>query len=222
MAREIWSAKDMEALALDWGFLPFFKNDIPGFSIEEHTPPELWYDSETGEWGPWDWKGPVASAGTCVYGKLFWKKAGFVSLEWFPDLANLRRDGYDFDARFDDGLASLRDRTVYNALAGAGELLSVDLRKKCGVVRGFDDSLARLQAQCYVAASDFVYRRDRNGREYGWGVAKYATPEELFGPELVTSAYSRDPEESFKRILVHLRQVLPDVPEADLVRLLLR
>ena len=25
------------------GFLPFFKNGIPGFSIAEHTPPRLWF-----------------------------------------------------------------------------------------------------------------------------------------------------------------------------------
>ena len=31
----------LEALIKEWGFLPFFKNGIPGFSIEEMTPPEL-------------------------------------------------------------------------------------------------------------------------------------------------------------------------------------
>ena len=31
---------------------------------------------------------------------------------------------------------------------------------------------------------------------YGWGVAEYATPEELFGYDLITSAYQREPQES--------------------------
>ena len=47
------------------GFLPFFKNGIPGFSIAEHTPPRLWF-SDTEE-GPWEWKGPLARTGDCVY-----------------------------------------------------------------------------------------------------------------------------------------------------------
>ena len=86
---EIRSAGDMEALVQQWGFLPFFKNEIEGFSIEEHTPPEWWFgDSDGGEgWGPWDWKGPVARTGSCAYGKFFRKKAGFISLEWFADFA---------------------------------------------------------------------------------------------------------------------------------------
>ncbi len=32
----------------------------------------------------------------------------YVSAKWFPDFANYRRDGYDFDARFEDGLASFQ------------------------------------------------------------------------------------------------------------------
>lgn len=46
--------------------------------------------------GPWEWKGPAAQTKRCVYGKLFRKKAGFVSREWLPELVNFRRDGYDF------------------------------------------------------------------------------------------------------------------------------
>ena len=46
--------------------------------------------------------------GVVAYGKLFAKKAGLVSREWYPGLANYRRNGYDSDARYEDGLASHR------------------------------------------------------------------------------------------------------------------
>ena len=32
---------DVEQAVEELGFLPFFANEIPGFSIEEHTPREL-------------------------------------------------------------------------------------------------------------------------------------------------------------------------------------
>jgi len=44
-------------------------NEIPGFSIEELCPPELWFADDVD--GPWEWKGPVARSGKCLYGKLF-------------------------------------------------------------------------------------------------------------------------------------------------------
>ena len=49
----------------------------------------------------------------CAYGKFFENKAVFISKEWFPDFANYRRNGYDFDARFDDGLAAYKDKELF-------------------------------------------------------------------------------------------------------------
>ena len=93
-ARQLHSADGLIAAVEQHGFLPFFRNEIHGFSIEELCPPELWFADDVD--GPWEWKGPAARSGKCLYGKLFNKKAGFVSREWIPDFANFRRDGYDF------------------------------------------------------------------------------------------------------------------------------
>lgn len=211
------SPEELLDLVTEVGFLPFFANPIPGFSVEECCPKELWFAKDTD--GPWEWKGPTARSGRCVYGKLFQKKAGFVSREWFPDLANFRRDGYDFDARFDDGLAPIRDRDLYDAVASRGAVLSPELKELCGR-EGFDTSLTRLQMQTYLCVADFVYSLDRHGRPYGWGVARFTTPEALLGPEPVTSAYGADPRESRERILSHLRALLPNADSRRLEKLL--
>ena len=107
----IRSQKDLEDIALEFGFLPFFNNEIRGFSIEEHTPTSYWFSDERE--GPWEWKGPIAVKGKLVYGKFFRKKAGFVSLKWFSDFANFRRNGYDFDSRCDEGMVPQKDQKHY-------------------------------------------------------------------------------------------------------------
>ena len=219
---KLQSADDIIQLVQEIGFLPFFENYIDGFSIEENCPPEIWFSDVVD--GPWEWKGPIIRSGKCVYGKFFNGKAGYVSLEWFPDFANYRRDGYDFDARYDDGLASYKDKGVYDTIEANGTLLSKELKKICnyrkGGNKGFDTVITRLQMQTYVNIADFVYMQDKFGRTYGWGVAKYSTPEELFGYETVTSAYKREPQESKKRLIAHLSQVLPDVSESQLLKLI--
>ena len=58
------------------GFLPLFKNDIPGFSLEERTVPESWW-CEDAERDPWFWRELIARSGEVAYGKFFDKKAGF-------------------------------------------------------------------------------------------------------------------------------------------------
>lgn len=154
-AGQLHSADDLIATVEQYGFLPFFRNEIPGFSVEELCPPELWFADDAD--GPWEWKGPAARSGKCLYGKLFNKKAGFVSREWIPDFANFRRDGYDFDARWDDGLASYKDKELYETIADEGRILSKRLKEvrnyRKGGNTGFETSITRLQMQSYVISS---------------------------------------------------------------------
>ncbi|MBQ1397763.1 MAG: hypothetical protein IIY89_04650, partial [Clostridia bacterium] len=88
----IHSQKELAEAVERYGFLPFFCNSVEGFSVEEHIDRRLWF---TGIEGPWEWKGPLIRKYGLAYGKFFEKKAAFVSPEWFMELANYRRDGYD-------------------------------------------------------------------------------------------------------------------------------
>ncbi len=155
---------------------------------------------------------------------FFEKRAGFVCLEWLPDFANYRRDGYDFDARCDDGLVFYKDKNLYDTVDKSGSILTPVLKNTCnyrkGGNKGFETIITRLQMQTYITIADFEYRKDKYGRQYGWGVARYATPEYLLGTEVVQSAYSRSPKESKERILIHLRNLLPEADEEQLLRLI--
>lgn len=218
--KELKSADDIVNLVQEIGFLPFFANHISGFSIEECCPPELWFSDDTD--GPWEWKGPAVRTGKCIYGKFFNGRAGFISPEWFPDFANYRRNGYDFDACYEDGLASRKDKDVYDVIAANGPILSKVLKNTCnyrkGGNKGFETVITRLQMQTYVNIADFIYMQDKFGRPYGWGVAKYSTPEDLFGYEAVTSAYKREPQESKQRLFDHLSHILPQASESQLTK----
>ena len=198
----------------EYGFLPFFENSIDGFSIEEHIAPDRWWHSDTGEWSAWEWKGPVIRETGCAYGKFFEKKACYISPEWFPDFANYRRDGYDFDARYDDGLAQYRDKLLYDLVEQNAPVISKRLKQlgnyKKGGNKGFDTIITRLQAQGYVIISDFVYMKDKYGNPYGWGVAEYSTPEAFMRGGFTDKVYSRSPEESYERLLEHFIRLFPN------------
>ncbi len=204
----VYSAKELSDIIEIYGFLPFFKNGISGFSVEEMCPKELWFTDQD---GPWEWKGPIAKSGRCLYGKFFGGKAGFISKQWIPDFVNYRRDGYDFDARYDDGLAPYKDKHVLDTVAEHGTILSTELKKLCHYRKdgnkGFDTVITRLQMQGYVCVADFVYKKDKRGEPYGWGVAQYTTPEHMFGYDYITAAYSADPSASAQKILNHLKEL---------------
>ena len=68
--------------------------------------------------------------------------------------------------------------------------------------------------------SDFVYETGCYGDTYGWGVAEYSTPEKNMGCAFTEKVYQRTPEESYERILKHLKKILPKAEEAEIKRLL--
>lgn len=219
----IRTQKDLEQAVEKYGILPLFRNAVPGFSVEDHVVPAAWF---SGEEGVWEWKGPVIRNTGCAYGKFLGNKAVFISRKWFPDFANWRRDGYDFDARFDDELASYQDKTLYDLLDKEAPVLSKKLKidgnyRKDGN-KGFETVITRLQAQCYVLISDFVYSVDRNGNRYGWGVAEYSTPEKFMGKAFTDAVYQREPEESYARILRHLQRLLPEADRKTIESFLLK
>ncbi len=217
----IHTMDDLMRAVETYGFLPFFKNAIAGFSVKEHVDPALWFTDQP---GPWEWKGPVIRTLGCAYGKFFEKKAAFVSREWFADFANYRRGGYDMDALYDEGLARHGDKALYDIIEQHGPVLSKNARRignygKDGA-SGFDAAMTRLQSMCYVLTNDFVYSKDRWGRQYGWGVAQYATPEQFMGADFTDRVYRREPEQSRQLLLAHLRKLFPETPEKTLVKFL--
>lgn len=230
----IRSMQQLEQKALEWGFLPFFKNGIEGFSVDELTPRELWFAREVQ--GPWDWKGPVIREWNCAYGKFFDGKAGFVSLAWLPDLLNYRRHAMPLENMHPDA------QKILTTLRSHESMLSNELKLASGFTlsRGngknknpfaipddkknprngtaCDKHLKTLEMAGYVCIADFAYKYTKSGDPYGWGVALYCTPEAMYGEEIATCV--RCPEESYLRMKAHLQKLFPNATERAVEKIL--
>ena len=222
--RCIHTVEEAVKLIDEIGFLPLFANDIPGFSLEERTVPKDWWSGNPKK-DPWEWRVVIAREGKVAYGKFFEKKAGFVSLKWFPQFANLRRDGYDFDSLWDDELASRREKKIMDLFGegGASELLSPQIKEKAGFgkdgEKNFEGTLTDLQMQAYLCVKDFRQRINKKGEPYGWAVALYATPETMWGYDFVTGCYRKNKEESAQAVAAQIRRYFPDVTDRQLKKI---
>ena len=174
------------------GFLPLFKNEVDGFSVEENTADLYWWSGDEAQ-DPWEWRCLMARSGKVAYGKFFGKKAGFISKAWFPHFANWRRDGYDFDSRWES--FALKQR------AGFGK----------GGEKNFEGTVTDLQMGGYLLIRDFQQRINKKGIPYGWPISVYTTPEALWGYEYITSCYSVSPAESK---FLSYKQILKNFPDA--------
>lgn len=229
----------MEHLINEMGFLPFFNNEISDFSIAEFTPQELWFSDETD--GPWEWKGPVIIEGDVAYGKFYQNKAMYVSMDWFPDFMNYRRNLYKLTSD---------EKQILDTLKEHKTLLSKELKKLCGYVKprihrvlnpierlvceetrgvtkkekvrsrreSFDGAITRLQMGTYIITADFEYNYDKEGNRYGWGVARYCTPEDFFGAKRLI--VKRTPLQSKLCMIKYLHKILPYTSDAAIQRII--
>lgn len=215
-----WHPAELEQVILEIGMLPFFECSIPGFSVSEHTPAELWFND--GVEGPWEWKGPLIQLGHCAYGKFFGRKAGWIALDCLPDFVNVRRHGRPLPPED----SQQPERLIYEVLTLDQDVLSSQLKKEVGLYgmkmkSTFEKYMATLQMGLYACISDFEYNIDKHGNRYGWGLARYSTPEAMYGADFVRSAMQdRSPEESLNRLASRLKKAWSDATERQIFKLL--
>lgn len=202
------------------GFLPLLESGIPEFNAESMMAEDYHYvqfEDGSWEWPLWTWKGAAINEGNSVYGKFFAGKAGFISFKWWPDFYNWRRSKTP-----ELEIGSIEEAIVLT-LRERGSMIARELRAACGFtgpkMRGkFDAYINRLQMSCYIVTEDFVYPRDKHGREYGFGWSLLTTPENLYGIQACHTSHS--PEESLELMSRHLHTVLPKATKRQIQRLL--
>ncbi len=214
------------------GFLPLFANGVKGFFVEEHVSPDFWWTGIREE-DPWMWREIIAAGHEVAYGKFFDKKAGFISKEWLPYFVNYRRNGYDFDSRWEDGRASRREKKIMDFFLADEEgdeafkdvyILSTELKKQAGFGKGgeknYSGVVTQLQMETYLVISDFKRRKNKKGEEYGMAVSVMLPPEKIWGYDMVTSAYTEEPDKSRQRVMERVCKLCPGADERTVTKLI--
>ena len=228
----IRSAAELTAWVQEIGFLPFFANEIPGFSAEEHTASHAWWTGNKGT-DPWEWREEIAASHVVSYGKFFDGRAGFISHQWLPYFANARRLGWDFDGKWQDGRASAREKAIMEFFVNPesendpeftnAAILSTELKKLAGFGKGGEKNypgiLTGLQMQLYLVIAGFRRRTNKRGVDYGMPVSLLMTPESIWGYDAMTAAYEAEPCESWQRIYEHTRKLWP-ADDAAIIKLI--
>ena len=213
------TVEELEDYINEVGFLPLFRTEIPGFSVEERTVSDYWWSGDVKR-DPWEWRGVIAKRGKICYGKFFHGKAGFISKKWLPVFANYRRDGYDFDALWDDEKASIRMKKIMDCFEEDTELFSYEIKEKAGFSKGgeknFEGTLTDLQMKTYLCVREFKQKINKKGEAYGWATAVYCMPEKIFGYSHVTKAYKESSEESWQKIFHHILEIYPVAEEKQI------
>ena len=184
-----------------------------GWNTQPGDYPVQWFSGDPDR-DPWDWRERVLiERSDIAYAKFFFKKAGFITREWYPCFLAARRKGRDFEDAYADGLHSRAALRVYECLQQNGALPVHDIKPLAGFGRdeksAFERALAELQMGLYITVCGHAQKISRAGESYGWASDVYCLAEEFFPDEVFEAAALLEPEEAAGKIETQVYRINP-------------
>ncbi len=171
------------------GFSVAGDNDEGAFGLSGRFAPSVRWHTGESETDPWEWRMRVLTEREDIaYGKLFFRKAGFITKEWYPYFLAVRRGAKSFEEAYADGKVSHYAKRIYDAVREHGSLPLHEIKTLTGFDRKdkskFDGALTDLQMKLYITMCGRRQKTSAKGENYGWYSTVFCTIEEFFNEEV--------------------------------------
>lgn len=154
---------------------------------------------------PWEWRMRVLDERDDIaYSKLFFKKSGYITKEWYPYFLAARRGSRGFMEAYADGTISHFAKRIYDVII-ENETLPLHAIKQIGgfskeEASRFDRALVELQMKMYLTMCGRQQKLSRKGELYGWSSTVFCTVERYFGKEILEKASRISEREAAEKI----------------------
>jgi hypothetical protein len=193
-----------------FGLINFdWRNEPPKSPVRWHT--------GNAETDPWEWRVRILRERDDVaYGKVFFRKAGYITREWYPYFLAARRGERYFADFYADGLMSRESKQVIDALTEYRALPAHELRQLSGIdKRPFDKAITDLQTGLFITMCGAAQKRNKYGEEYGWNSMTYCRVEDFWAQDVFDQAANIGKQEAVYAITTRVFELNPN---ADIKR----
>ena len=208
------------------GFTIGGENGEGVFTLSDYFSDKIHWHTEDDDTDPWEWRIRVLDEYRDIaYGKLFFKKSGYITKEWYPYFLAARRGKADLYEEYEEGNVTLMAKRIYDVLSEEKELPVHLLKQYGGFSRedksGFDNALTELQMKFYISLCGRTRKKSRKGEEYGWSSTVFCLTDDLFGEEVFDAAAGISGEEAFRKIEKQIYKLNPQAPERKVKKYIL-
>lgn len=175
--------------------------------------PVRWHNGDP-ETDPWEWRIRVLDERDDIaYAKLFYKKSGYITKEWYPYFLAVRRGGGNFMDEYSDGTMSHFAKRIYDVII-ENETLPLHAIKQIGGfskedTSKFDRALVDLQMKMYLTMCGRQQKLSKKGEEYGWSSTVFCTVERYFGKDIIEKADKINEREATEKITEQIYRLNP-------------
>lgn len=227
---EIYNYDDFAAALLKTGFsmgggssdgifavLPWGWDQEPPYDT-----PVRWHTGER-ETDPWEWRMRVLDERQdIVYGKLFFKKSGFITKDWYPYFYAVRRGKRGFEEEYSSGTLSHPAKRIYEAVSEYKNLPVHGIKAVAGFGREdksvFDRALTELQMKMYLTMCGRQQKLSGKGEEYGWSSTVFCLTEDFFDRDVLKQAEQITADEAVEAITEQILRLNPDAEPKKIMK----
>lgn len=215
---------DFVAELLKAGFSMGGGNDEGTFALIpyswDNTPEDAKVRWHTGDadTDPWEWRIRVLDERRDIaYSKLFFKKSGYITRQWYPCFLAARRGAADFEEAYADGKLSYEAKRIYSVLSRDGTLPLHAIKALAGFSKeeksAFDRALTELQMKLYITTCGRQQKLSKAGEEYGWSSTVFCMTETFWDAEVFKEAAKLSQQEAAEKIMAQLKSLNPAVKD---------
>jgi len=175
--------------------------------------PVRWHTGDP-ETDPWEWRMRVLDERDDIaYAKLFLRKSGYITKEWYPFFLAIRRNAMTLDEAYARGTVSQEAKRIYQTVRDCGTLPLHAIKSLAGFQKeqkpAFERGLVELQMRMYLTMCGRQQKMSRKGLEYGWSSTVFCTTEHFFGEEVFEKAAKMNRQESIQAITERIHELNP-------------
>lgn len=164
---------------------------------------------------PWEWRIRVLDERDDIaYAKVFFRKSGYITKEWYPYFLAARRNHRSFEEMYGDGLISHQAKRIYDVIREFGALPMHSIKKLCGFSgekkSKFERAIVDLQMGLFITMCGRQHKVSNSGMEYGWASTMFCTVEHFWGGEITEAATKIPKEDAEEAITEQIYKLNPN------------
>lgn len=195
------------------------------FSLCDRFTQEIRWHTEEADTDPWEWRMRVLDERKDIaYGKVFFKKSGYITEQWYPYFLAVRRGMRTVQQEIAEGTLPEETARIYRLVQENG-VLPLHLIKEFGLFgkeekARFEQAITALQMKCYLTMCGKQRKESRHGEEYGWSSTVFCTTEHFWGNSVFEQAAKMKEEEAYRAIAAQLATLNPEANPKKLAKMI--
>ena len=172
--------------------------------VAPYDSPIRWHTGNP-ETDPWEWRMRILDERKDIaYSKVFFKKSGYITKEWYPYFLAVRRGTRDFDEEYFNGTASQYARRIYEVISRHDSLPLHMIKQLAGFGKEekakFEHALVEFQMKMYITMCGRQKKISQMGMEYGWASTVFCTTEKFWDDDVFVKAANIFEQDAIEKI----------------------